>query len=338
MTPADVEPVVGRLHPRGLGRSPAQSRLRDSARRDAPVRRRGGRRDRRDRRAERQRQRRLDRHDLGRAGVAAARRRDGADPGDDRRRRVGRLPDARSWWPPTPAGRSTRRSGSRSRPGTGSSRRPGSGDEPIDPRIRPYRGGRPARRWPSSPPPRPARTGCTCSPRSRRPRRRSASCATTGRSAASSSGRRGAAARRSRRASRTPRRSSMPAASAAARSTRIRAGLARRERGRARATARRPAGPIRGSAPRLIRGEPLRLAARGDLGAVQPRARLSTARHGPAPARTPRRMVQTGRRGPPKGSWRDAVAAGHPLDTSPSLTAGAGSHHVDRPSPAHAAA
>ena len=81
--------------------------------------------------------------------------------------------------------------------------------------------------------------------------------ATTGRWAVSWSVRRGAAARRSRRASRTPRRSCTPVASAADQSTGSVPGFSPRTRPGSSGCSR-PAGRSRGSAPRLIRGEPLR--------------------------------------------------------------------------------
>ena len=100
--------------------------------------------------------------------------------GDGRRGRVGRLPDA-------PAG------GHRRRPAALREDRLRGPDLVSDPRGAGARrrarstpgSGRTRRptcpRWPSSPPPRPARTGRICWPRSHRPRRRPASCATTGR-------------------------------------------------------------------------------------------------------------------------------------------------------------
>ncbi len=134
---------------------------------------------------------------------------------------------------------------------------PGLGDEPVDPRIRPYRGGRPARDGRALD--RRDRRGPDASAGRLRVARDGAlpRGATTGRWAVSWSVRRGAAARRSRHAWRTPRRSCTPVASAAMAEHRIRAGLlTENQAGLERLLA--TGWTESWSAPRLIRGEPLR--------------------------------------------------------------------------------
>ena len=125
-------------------------------------------------RREPQRAGRLDRHDLGRAGVAPPRRRPRADEGDDRHRRGGRLPDAR-------ARRHRRRPADvRATRVRGPDRLPDPRGARAGPRRRRARrsGGsatssRPTwPRWRRSTPRRPARTARTCSGRSPPPRRR----------------------------------------------------------------------------------------------------------------------------------------------------------------------
>ena len=132
---------------------------------------------------------------------------------------------------------------------------PGLGDEPIDPRIRPFAADDLAA-MARSRPPRPARTGRTCCEHSHRPRRRTCLVRDDGTLGGFVVRRRGAAARRSRPASRTPRRSSTPAVSAAGRSTAVRAGLLVENEAGLGATAGDRLDRFVG-APRLIRGDPL---------------------------------------------------------------------------------
>ena len=68
----------------------------------------------------------------------------------------------------------------------------------------------------------------------------------------------------------------------------------------------RPAGPRPGGRPRLVRGEPLALAARGDLGPVQPRPRLT----GGGVLRRAQLARPDGRQRPPRLGEVDPVVAG----------------------------
>ena len=246
-----------------------------------------------------------------------------------RRSRPPRRPAAgrSSWWRPTPAGRSTRRIGFEVQtwyrileaPGL---RRP----QPVDPRVRPFE---PAtcRRWPAldaaaTGEDRPHLLGP-----SRRPRRRP--CLVRRRRDARRLRRPCAVGRRRDDRARpraTPRRSCTPVASAAGRRPGPRR-AARRERGRSRAAARdRLDESWQRAAPDPRRAA--ELAARGDLGAVQPRPRLSGGGDGGRTASIWATGAWSKRAAEgAEGVMADA-AAGHALHSTDPVPTGARSNHV----------